>query len=351
VITNKIRNETYEKHPNIKFILVSPTLQYEGGMPPSFFDNLRFSFNALKNGVKIIKDKKIDLIHSNNFAPILSGSILSFLTSKPQIITIHDIFSLCGKDYWKKWGQQNNVSKVNVLLAPLFEKWMLRMKHKCIHTVSEASREDLEKFGAKKPIYVIHNSIKKKNSHIETVKDPMQFVYVGRLVFYKNLEVVIKAVKIVQKSEPSIKFVIVGDGPHKSKLEKLVQKLELEPNIKFQGYVNEEKKNEIISTSNALVLPSLCEGFGLVILEAYSENIPVMTSDIRPMSDLVKHESTGYVLNPHDEKAWADCFLKLIKNPHEASLMGQNGKKELITLFSLDSMYQKVLKMYNDVLN
>ena len=87
------------------------------------------------------------------------------------------------------------------------------------------------------------------------------------------------------------------------------------------------------------------------LMVRYSENIPVMTSDIRPMSDLVKHESTGYVLNPHDEKAWADCFLKLIKNPHEASLMGQNGKKELITSFSLDSMYQKVLKMYNDVLN
>src|SRR6185312_4951945 len=80
----------------------------------------------VKNGHKVwivtneIKDE-IDIIHSNNFSPALVGSALSSLFSIPHVMTVHDIFSLCGKNYWKKWGEQANVSKLNVMLAPFFE--------------------------------------------------------------------------------------------------------------------------------------------------------------------------------------------------------------------------------------
>ncbi|MDE2588748.1 MAG: glycosyltransferase, partial [Patescibacteria group bacterium] len=121
VITNRIDGEDYEDVNNVRMIFVPPTLQYKGGLPPGFSDNIRYSINAVREGLKTIKKEKIDIIHSNNFAPALAGSILSSLTSKPHVTTVHDVFSLCGKNYWKKWGQQSDVSKINVTLAPLFE--------------------------------------------------------------------------------------------------------------------------------------------------------------------------------------------------------------------------------------
>jgi len=349
VITNRISNEQYMEHENIKLIFVKPTLEYKGGLPPAFSDNLRYVINAIKEGLKIIKKEKIDLIHSNNYSPVLAGSILSSFTSKPHVTTVHDVVSLCGKDYWKLWGKQNKVSKINVFVGPLFEKLMIKFRYKCIHTVSEATRDDLLLFGAKKPIYVIPNSI--DIHHIPTLEvNPFQFIYVGRLVFYKNLEIVIKAINIVSKVEPKVKLIIVGGGPYKKILEELTKKMRLQSNIEFRGYVSTQEKERLIASSCALVFPSLCEGFGISILEAFAQEKPVLVSDIRPMTDIVTHEKTGFLINPHDEHLWSQFILKIIKNQKQSSIMGKNGSQLLTTTYNQNSLYQKILKMYSDVL-
>jgi len=346
IVTNEIQNESYDKNLNI--IFVKPTIKYQGGLPPSFSDNIRYVVNAVIVGSKIIKKNDIDIIHSNNFSPALAGSILSSFFSIPHVMTVHDIFSLCGKNYWKKWGEQANVSRLNVMLAPFFEKFMVKLKHECVHTVSDASKDDLIKFGETKPIHVIHNSID-KTLIVSDVVNPLQFIYVGRLVFYKNLEVVIKAIGLLKKTHQNIKLVIAGDGPHRKSLEELVGKLRLEDNVEFLGYVSHDEKMRLISNSNAFVFPSLCEGFGIVILEAFSQKRPVLVSNIKPMSDIVNNEKNGFVLNPHDETVWAECILKLVKNPNEALEMGKEGNRSLVDFYGQDLMYDKIIKMYEEL--
>ena len=350
VIANKIKGENISNHKNIKIITVSPTLQYKGGLPPGFTDNLRYSINAIKLGFKLIKKEKIDIIHSNNFAPAFTGAILSTITSKPHITTIHDIFSLCGKDYWKKWGRQSNVSKLNVTLAPFFEKLVTKFKHNCIHTVSQTTKDDLVKFGVKSPVYVIENSIIETNK-IETKLESFQFIYLGRLVFYKNLEVIINAINLVSKNKKQIRLIIAGDGPHRKSLEELVKRNNLENNVEFRGYVSTDEKLQLISESNAMLFPSLCEGFGLVILEAFSQNKPVLVSNIRPGADIITHGETGYILDPYDEKIWAKHILKLAINSLESEKMGKKGNQVLKTKYSQKLFYEKIIKMYNDVLS
>jgi len=345
VIANKVSKERYEESKNIKIILVKPTLEYKGGLPPSFCDNLRYSLNAIKDGMRVIKKENIDIIQSNNFAPAIAGSILSYLTSKPHITTVHDIFSLCDKNFWKKWGAQNNISKINVLLGPLFEKLFVKLRCDCIHTVSEATKEDLVKFGAKKPIYVINNAINIPNA-TEKNPNPLQFLYLGRLVFFKNIELIIKAVNIVKESQPKIKLIIAGGGPQREVLENLVEKLHLKQNVEFKGYVSANEKTELISSSHALVFPSYCEGFGLVILEAFSFRRPVLVSNIRPMSDIVSNGKTGYVLDPNDEREWAKIMIELSQDPVKALEMGQSGLEILKLKYNPKDMYEKIINMY-----
>lgn len=344
-VTNRIEGEQYGSHEGVEIVFVEPTLQYRGGMPAGFSENIRYAINAVRAGRRLAKQHKIDIIHSNNFAPALAGSLLSSITSRPHISTIHDVFSMCGRDYWKRWGAQGNVSKLSVMLAPLFERLSVRLRMECIHTVSEASRDDLVRLGAKKPIHVIHNAVA-GGAPLGAAAEPLQFVYVGRLVFYKNLEVAIDAVGIARKRHPRIRLVIVGDGPHRGELEEHVRRRGLQSSVEFAGHVGSEEKARIISESAAMVFPSTCEGFGLVILEAFLQKKPVLVSDVRPLSEIVEDGKTGYVIDAHDGAAWADRMARCIEESQRTCDMGANGLKVLESRYSQEAMYEKIVRMY-----
>ena len=348
IITHKIENENYEQfHKNVKISFVS-SIRYEGGLPPSFKDNIRFVCDATKRGFSMLRKEKIDLIHSNNFSPALVGSIISSLTHTSHITTVHDIFSLCGKNYWQIWGKQSNVSKINVLLAPIFEKMIVRLKYNAVHTVSDTTRDDLIKFGVSKPIYIINPSISPCISSNNSPSE-LQFVFVGRLVFYKNLETVIKAIAIVKQLYPDVKLKIIGDGPNRNNLVNLVNHLAIQDNVEFYGYAPEQTKFEMISSSIAMVFPSLCEGFGIVILESFSCSRPVLVSNVRPLPEIIEHEKDGFILEARDEQMWADAMSSLISNPNLALKMGLEGKKKLQIRYTEEEMIAKVESMYKEV--
>ena len=349
VITNNVKGENYEESENLKIITVNPTLEYKGGIPPTFLDNIRYVINAFQKGRDIIKKQNIDVIHSNNFSPALAGSLISSFTNVPHITTIHDIFSIYDKEFWKKWAKQSNVSYTNARLVPFFEKLMMRFKFDCIHTVSEATKNDIQKIGTKKPICIIPNCLQEEEQvTIESKAD--QFVYLGRLVFYKNVEVILQAFKIVVKEFPDAKLIIAGEGPHKESLKELAIKLGVDNNTTFLGYITPQQKLKILSESGALLFPSTIEGFGLVILESFQQKRPVIVSNIPPMSDIVESEKTGLVLDPHDEKKWAEAIIRIIKNPQVSETMGEKGNQILKSNYSQKLFYENIIKMYNGVL-
>src|SRR3989337_332301 len=346
VITHRFKGVEYKTHPNIKIVFVSSELSF-GENKTSLTETIRFTLSAWKKGLELVKKEKIDIIHSNAVAG-LAGSLLSFFTSKPHIILIHDLYST-DPIFWKEWQKQEGNSRINAWLGKLFEKILVRSKYSAIHTVSEASKDDLIQFGVKKPIFVIHNAIPIKEAEI-TKSNPYQFVYVGRLVFYKNLQVVIRSLKLLKEKFPKINLIIIGKGPYRVHLEKLVEQYDVQKHVTFKGHVSEEEKNHIIASSQALVFPSLFEGFGLVILEAFMQKKPVLVSNVRPMTDIVEDKKTGLVLPINDEKAWAEAIEHILENLQEAQKMGENGRKVLEERYVHEKMNRKILEMYDEVI-
>lgn len=350
IITHKIENEDYTHlHKNIKILFVS-SIKYQGGIPPSFKDNILFVTQAMIKGIQIVKKEKIDLIHSNNFSPALASSIISSITRCPHVTAVWDIFSLCGKDYWTRWAEQKNVSKVHAILGPKFEKMILRMNHDAIQTLSEASKSDLIKFGARKPIYITKPAINENMLETQSIRNNLQFVYVGRLVFYKNIETILRALAIVKKSYDKVQLKIVGGGPHKDNLMRIINELKLHNNVEFYGHINESEKYKIISSSIAMLFPSLCEGFGLVILESFSCECPIIVSDVRPLSDIVHDKKNGFVINPMNEVKWSEVMMYLIRNPEVVIRIGKEGKKTLYEDYTLDNMVTQIEFMYNNII-
>lgn len=227
-------------------------------------------------------------------------------------------------------------------------KISVKLNCTAVHAVSEATRDDLIKLGEKKPIFVIHNAIPIPNQVEKPQVNQFQLVHISRLVYYKNVDIVLKALKIVKKTFPNVSLVIVGDGPYKKNLEKMVSELSLQQNIIFKSHVSEKEKQELIATSQALVFPSLHEGFGLVILEAFAQKRPVLVSNVRPMSDIVEHGKTGFVVSPQDENEWAKAIELIIQYPERTSRMGVNGRCVLEVKYSIETMKNNLIKMYEE---
>jgi len=296
------------------------------GKKTSITKTIRFTLAVLKKGLDIVKKEKIDIIHSNGFSG-LAGSLLALFSSKPHIMLIHDLYST-DPQFWSQWQKQKENSRTNAWLGRLVEKILVKSKCSAIHTVSDASRDDLIKFGVKKPIYVIPNAIPIRDPQNTTI-NPYQFVYVGRLVFFKNIQVVIKSFKLLKEKFPKINLVIIGKGPYRPQLEKLVSQANLQKNVTFKGHISEDEKNHLIASSQALVFPSWFEGFGLVILEAFMQKKPVLVSDVRPLSDIVENKKTGLVISPNNEKEWAKAIEYILSNQNNAKKNGNLRKRRI----------------------
>ena len=68
------------------------------------------------------------------------------------------------------------------------------------------------------------------------------------------------------------------------------------------------------------------------------------------MSEIVSHEKTGYIINPHDEKQWAKFLLEVMKNQEKTIIMGKNGAQILVSNYNQDIFYQNLEKMYSEII-
>ena len=154
---------------------------------------------------------------------------------------------------------------------------------------------------------------------------------------------------MLKEKFPKVNLIIIGKGPYRDHLEKLVSQYNLQDNVTFKGHVSEDEKNHLISISQALVLPSLFEGFGLVILEAFMQKKPALVSDVRPLSDIVEHQKTGLVISPKNEKAWEKALEFALANPERLARMGELGKKILEERYNLDIFWEQLETMFKSV--
>jgi len=114
----------------------------------------------------------------------------------------------------------------------------------------------------------------------------------------KNVELLIRAVKLVKRTKPDVSCLIVGNGPERARLEELVGELKLENNVTFFNFM--EDHNELLSlmkSSRMFVLPSSREGFSLVVIEANACGIPVITTRLERNAarDLIIEGRNGYL--------------------------------------------------------
>ena len=160
---------------------------------------------------------------------------------------------------------------------------------------------------------------------------------VGRLEEHKGIDAVIEAMPVVRRSVPRARYVVVGDGPDRARLESLVGRLGLGECVRFAGYVSEEEKYAWYDRCDVFVLASRplsdgsVEGFGIVFLEANAFGKPVIAGRSGGTADAVLDGRTGLLVDPADVGALSEALARLLTDPALARKLGASGRERVVS--------------------
>jgi N-acetyl-alpha-D-glucosaminyl L-malate synthase BshA len=157
----------------------------------------------------------------------------------------------------------------------------------------------------------------------------------------KRVTDVIKVFDIVQKEVPS-KLMLIGDGPDRSECERLARQLDLTDKVKFLG--KQEGLVEILSCSDLFLIPSQSESFGLAALEAMACGLPVISSSVGGLPELVKHNESGFIAEIGDVERMAKYAIDLLTNEKKYKIFSKNSRERAVNLFDIS----KVVPLYEE---
>ena len=124
---------------------------------------------------------------------------------------------------------------------------------------------------------------------------------------------------------------------------------DLRDNVRFLGDVDHETVASLLRSTSVLILPSFVEGLPTVCLEALASGVPVVASNIGGTSEVVIEGSTGYLRPPDDLASMSDCVVKLLRDDHLRTRMGEAGRKLVEEAYSWQRIAELTERLYERV--
>lgn len=294
----------------------------------------RFNPIVIYSLLKLFRWIKPDIIHTHLFQPRFYTTVAHLFYRRSILIT----------------HKHNNVtpSKHNIFL--LAEMLSIFFNKKVI-AISEAVKTTLRRFEfvPAKKIFVLHNGFdyqkfyKVANPRAEN-NGKIIIGTVCRLERQKGLIYLLSALKIVLIRYPNVHLEIIGEGSLMQKLKDFSDKLRISNSVTFFG-----KFADVIPfyrRMNIFVLPSVYEGFGIVLLEAMAAGIPVIATSVHGIKEVVVDGESGILIPPKNPDAIAGAIIKLIENPQLTSQLIENGFKRS-ELFDISEHIKKLDNFYS----
>lgn len=202
-------------------------------------------------------------------------------------------------------------------------------------------------FGIDLSRFSLTPEIEKVRSRIRRAGPPRSLLFVGRLVYYKGLEYLIRAMTAIDA-----RLVVIGSGPLERRLKALAGALGLAEKIVFLGWVGDQEKLAHLHACDLLVLPSVepSEAFGMTQIEAMACSKPVVSTDLRSGVPYVnRHGVTGLVVKPRDSDALAGAINLLLADAAGRGKLGAAGRKLVEIEYTEELMGQRYHELYREL--
>lgn len=239
---------------------------------------------------------------------------------------------------------EKGISKVQKLARHL----IIRHASAFIASSTESKKNQMMYGAPEEKIYLSFLTVDtQKLYYIREKYDNKKLLYVGRLVEIKGIDLLLQAMAKTTRTEVSL--TIVGDGIEEDKLRKSVQVLGLDSRVRFIGFVEGEELHRYYQECDIFILPSRLEPFGLVVLEAMCNCMPVICSQYAGCIPDLINEKTGVVVNPYNTDRMAEIIDMLALDNNMVTQMGHasyNKAKQ----FSIQKSGDDFVKAINSIL-
>jgi glycosyltransferase involved in cell wall biosynthesis len=222
-----------------------------------------------------------------------------------------------------------------------------------IIALTKSMKKEMQKISAKE-ISVIPNGIDidRFNDSSPKFSESLdtKIIFVGNLRPEKGVSYLIEAIGHITKKYINSRLLIVGEGPQKENLEKLVNKLNINNRVIFSGKVTTDEVPVYLKNSDIFVLPSLQEGFPNVLLEAMASGLPVVATDVNGINEIIEDIKNGFLVQSKNSEEIAKKILLLINNNDlRKNICDENRKKAAKyswqrTVQMLEDVYEAILK-------
>jgi len=304
----------------------------------------------IKKVVSIIREEGYQIVHSHGAKANMFALIAKRIAHLPAVTTVHSDYRL---DYMHSTVKRLTFGSINAIalrfmdyyigVSSNFKQMLIKRKFNPDKIFTLYNGMDFNK-----PLNYYSREEFSRKHNLNLKEADIVVGIAARLYPVKGISTLIKAAAIVLKKNPSVKFVIGGDGEDRKFLENLALKLGVTDNVFFLGWLDDPY--ELANSVDISVLTSISESFPYSILEGARFRKATISSNVGGIPDLIENGVNGYLFNPNDHEALAEKILELAADPDKRNIMGEKIYQKASTLFSLENMCKTQLDIYNGIL-
>ena len=255
------------------------------------------------------KDQYDVVIDEVNPRPFLNPRILG---GKPVLVLFHQMIR-------EEWFYEMPFP-LNYFCNFYEKRWLIPYRQTPTLTVSESSKKDLEVLGFKK-VKVIPMGISIKSlNEVRTKEQNTTITFIGRLKRHKLPDHAINAFLTIKKEIPDAKMWVIGDGYMLNELKNLGNN-----NVTFFGHVSNDVKYDLLSRSHLVLIPSIREGWGLIVTESNAMGTPVVAYDVNGLRDSVIEGSNGLLVKEKNPESLAKSALRILTDNTKLTMLSANA--------------------------
>lgn len=175
-------------------------------------------------------------------------------------------------------------------------------------------------------------------------------IFFGRLDFSKGIDVLIEALAKLHANGIHRRCLIVGRGPARPDVQRALTKYNLNDHVDLVGWQDPSSLAELLETASVAVLPSREESFGNTMAESMAACVPVVSTRVGSIPEVVVDEETGLLVPPDNAEALSQAILRCLQNPEEAHTFANNGRERAETYFTWDSSARRFETIFRNLL-